>query len=80
MKARLTSLSRFLPKLAKKAKPFYKLLKKTEPFLWDETSEQAFLAFEKTIDTPPILSPPSPGAPLLLHLSVADEAVSSALV
>jgi len=30
LKSRLTSLSRFLPKLAEKARPFYKLLKNTE--------------------------------------------------
>ena len=29
LNTRLASLSKFLPKLAKKAKPFYKLLKKT---------------------------------------------------
>jgi len=76
----VTSLSRFLPKLAEKAKPFYKLLKKTEPFSWDETCEQAFLALKKTIATPPVLSPPKLGAPLFLYLLVADEAVSSTLV
>ena len=77
---RLASLSKFLSKLAKKAKPFYKLLKKTEPFSWDKTCEQAFLAFKKTIVTLPILSRPRLGPPLLMYLSVADEADSSAFV
>ena len=49
LNGRLASLSRFFPKLAEKVKLLYKLLKKTEPFLWDETCEQAFLAFKKTI-------------------------------
>lgn len=40
------SLFRFLMKLAKKTKPFYRLLRKTESFLWDEASKQAFLAFK----------------------------------
>ena len=80
LNGRLASLSRFLPKLAKKAKLFYTLLKKTEPFLWGETYEQAFLAFKKTRTTSPILSRPRPRVPLLLYLSVADEAVSSTLV
>ena len=40
------SLFRFLTKLAKKTKPFYRLLRKTESFLWDEASKQAFLAFK----------------------------------
>jgi len=39
LNVRLASLSRFLSKLTEKAKLFYKLLKKTEPFLWDETCE-----------------------------------------
>lgn len=30
---RIASLSHFLPKLAEKARPFYKLLKKTESFI-----------------------------------------------
>ena len=64
LNGKLASLCRFLPKLVEKAKPFYKLLKKTEPFLWDKTYEQAFLAFKNTIR-------------ILLYLSVADEAVSS---
>ena len=76
----LASLSRFLPKLVKKEKPFYKLLKKTEPFSWDETCEQAFLAFKKAIVTLQVLSRPRPGAPLHLYLSVADEAINSTLV
>ena len=77
---KLASTSRFLPKLTEKAKPFYKLLKKIESFLWDKTCEQAFLAFKKTIATPPILSRPRLGVPLLLYLLVADEVVSSTLV
>ena len=49
-------------------------------FLLDETCEQDFLAFKKTIATLRILSRPRPGVPLLLYLSVADEVVSSALI
>ena len=80
LNGKLASLSRFLPKLVEKAKPFYKLLKKFEPFLWDEACEQAFLAFKKTIVTPLVLSRIRLGVPLLLYLSVIDEVVSLALV
>ena len=80
MNGRLASLSRFLPKLVEKAKPFFELLKKTVPFLWDETCKQAFLAFKKTISPSPVLSWPRPEVPLLLYLSVANEVVSSTLV
>ena len=77
LNGRLASLSRFLLKLAEKAKQFYKVLKKTESFLWDENCERAFLAFKKIIAIPSVLSQPRPGAPLLLYLSIADEAISS---
>ena len=80
MNGRLASLSRFLLKLVEKAKPFYKLLKKTEPFLWDETCERAFLAFKKTITTPSILSRPRLGVPILLYLSITNKAVNSTLL
>lgn len=73
-------MSRFLPKLTKKAKPFYTLFNKTESFLWDETCEEAFVAFKKTIATPLVLSRPRPRIALLLYLLVADETVSSTLV
>ena len=75
LNGRLPSLSKFVEKVM----PFYKLLKKIDPFSWDKTYEQAVLDFKKTIATPPVLSQPRLGAALLLYLSVADEAVSSAL-
>lgn len=76
----MASLSHFLPKLAEKARPFYKLLKKTEPFNWDDNCEAAFQNFKKDIATPLILTRPRPGSILLLYLLVAEEAVSSALI
>lgn len=76
----LASLSRFLPMLAEKARPFYMLLRKPEPYLWDEACEQACLAFKKTITTLLFLSWPKPGVSLLFYLSMAEEAINSALV
>ena len=77
LNGKLASPFRFHSKLTEKAKPFYKLFKNIEPFLWDETCEQPFLAFKKTIVTPPVLSRPKSGVPLLICLSVTDKVVSS---
>ena len=71
LNGKLAFLSRFLSKLLEKENPFYKQLKKIEPFLWDETCEQAFLAFKKTIVTSSGVNRPRARAPLLLYLSVA---------
>ena len=80
LNGRLASLSRFFPKLTEKTKPFYQLLKKTEPCLWDEGYKQALLASKKTIATPPVLIRPKQGVPLLLYLSIDDEAISLVVV
>ena len=51
-----------------------------EPFNLDQSCETAFQNFKRDIATSPILTRPKPGSTLLLYLSVADEAISSALV
>jgi hypothetical protein len=38
----LAALSRFIPRLAEWALPFFKLLRKSEPFVWTEEAEEAF--------------------------------------
>lgn len=80
LNSKLASLSRFLSRLVEKSKPFYKLLRKIEPFLWDETCEQAFLDFKKDIVTPLVLSQPKLRVLLLLYILVTKEAISSALI
>jgi ribonuclease HI len=38
----LAALSRFISRLAERALPFFKLLRKSGPFSWTEEAEQAF--------------------------------------
>ena len=38
----LAALSRFISRLAERALPFFKLLRKFGPFSWTEEAEQAF--------------------------------------
>nr|KYP66421.1 Transposon Ty3-G Gag-Pol polyprotein [Cajanus cajan] len=52
---RLTSLSRFLPRLAEIAKPILLLLKKTERFKWTQECEGSIQQFKERLSTPPIL-------------------------
>nr|KYP71825.1 Retrotransposable element Tf2 [Cajanus cajan] len=77
---RLASLSRFISKLAEKAKPIFHLLKKPKEFCWSDQCEQAFTNFKQFLSAPPILSKPTYQADLLLYLAVADNAISSTLV
>jgi len=50
---RLIALSRFMLKLAEKAKPILKLLKKATRFQWDETCEKSFNSIKQSLTSPP---------------------------
>ena len=77
---RLTSLSRFMPRLTDKIRPILKLMKKAEKFAWNESCEEAFQIVKRALAQPPILSKPVHGMPLLVYLAVSPEAVSVAIV
>ena len=74
------ALTRFLPKSAEKALPFFKLLKKETRGGWNADCEAAFKEIKQCLATPPVLTKPDPEETLFVYLSVGDEAVSAALV
>jgi hypothetical protein len=76
----LAALSRFISRLAKKALPFFKLLRKSSPFTWTEEAEQAFQELKQHLASLPILVAPEPGEPLYLYIAATAEAVSMVLV
>jgi hypothetical protein len=63
---RLASLNRFISRSAERNLPFFEVLKSAEVFQW-----------ESVLTT---LTPPAPGAPLLLYVAASHSAVSVALV
>jgi len=80
LNGRLATLSRFLPKLAEKAKPFFRILKEAKAFMWDETFESMFANIKKDLSALPILVSSPSQAPLLVYLVVAQLTISSVLV
>jgi hypothetical protein len=76
----LAALSRFISRLAKRALPFFKLLRKSGPFSWTEGAEQAFRELKQHLVSLPILVAPEPAEPLYLYIAAATEAVSMVLV
>nr|KYP74057.1 Retrovirus-related Pol polyprotein from transposon 297 family [Cajanus cajan] len=77
---RLVSLSRFIPKLAKKAGAIFTLLKKPKDFRWIDQCEEAFQSFKTFLTTPPTLQRPDHNIDLLLYLAVAENAISAVIV
>ena len=80
LNGRLAALSRFLAGSALKSLPLFSLLRKGCQFEWTPECEEAFQEFKRFLSQPPILTRPTAGEDLVLYLSVADKAVSSALI
>jgi len=53
---RLTSWSRFVPKLAERTRPIIKLLKKTTKFEWTDECEHNFLQLKTFLASPLLMS------------------------
>jgi hypothetical protein len=70
----------FISRLAERALPFFKLMRKSSPFSWTEEAEQAFQEVKHHLVSLPILVAPEPGEPLYLYIVAAFEAVSMVLV
>jgi hypothetical protein len=76
----LAALSRFISRLAERALPFFKLLRKSGPFSWTEGPEQAFRELKQHLVSLPILVATEPAEPLYLYIVAAAEVVSMVLV
>jgi len=76
----LTTISRFLPKLAKQTQPIIQLFKKSAKFTWNDDCEQIFQKLKTTLTSPTILHKSDTHQPLLVYITATDYTVSAALV
>ncbi|XP_014524092.1 uncharacterized protein LOC106780328 [Vigna radiata var. radiata] len=77
---RLTALSRFIPKLAERARPIMRKMKKEASNKWDDDCDQAFAQVKGILMNPPVMNRPDEGAELHVYLGVSDAAVSAVLI
>jgi hypothetical protein len=77
---RLASLNRFISRSAERNIPFFKILKSAEVFQWGPAQQKAFEELKQYLVDLTTLTPPSPGALLLLYVAASHSAVSAALV
>jgi hypothetical protein len=76
----LAALSHFISRLSEKALPLYRLLKKSEHFLWTLEAEEALTKLKAMLSNPLILVPPAIGEPLLLYIATMTQVVSAVIV
>jgi ribonuclease HI len=77
---RLASLNRFISRSAERNLPFFEILKSAKVFQWGPAQQRAFEELKQYLTDLTTLTPPSPGAPLLLYVAASHSAVSAALV
>ncbi|KAK1649381.1 hypothetical protein QYE76_067186 [Lolium multiflorum] len=74
------AISRFVSRLGEKALPLYKLLKKTDKFVWDEAADAALQGLKEILTSPPILAAPGESEPMLLYLAATNRVISLVIV
>jgi hypothetical protein len=77
---RLASLNRFISRSEERNMPFFEILKSAEVFQWGPAQQKAFEELKQYLIDITILTPPAPGAPLLLYVAASHSTVSAALV
>ena len=73
----LAALSRFISRLDEQEMPLYKLLKKTDTFVWTKKAQQALESLKASLMSAPILIAPERGEPLLLYIAASNHVVSA---
>jgi hypothetical protein len=68
---RLASLNRFISRSAERNLPFFEILKSVEVFQWGLAQQKAFEELKQYLIDLTTLTPPSPGAPLLLYVAAS---------
>ena len=76
----VTAVSRFISQLGDKALPLYKLLKKSDNFVWTKEAEAALAQLKYTLTHAPILAAPREKEPLLLYISATNFFISAVIV
>jgi hypothetical protein len=75
----MAALNRFISKLGERGMPFYRLLRKSDGFQWDDQVAAAFVELKKYLKSLPTLVPPKPEDVQLLYVAATDVVVSTVI-
>ena len=60
--------------------PFFKLLKNSTRFVWDDQCDEAFTNLKAYLSSPPLLVSPKTGEKLYLYLATSEETLAAVLI
>jgi hypothetical protein len=76
----MATMSRFISRLGKKALPLYKLMKKSDEFVWTDEADVALKDLKRVLSTAPVLIAPEDQEPMLLYMAATNRVVSIIIV
>jgi hypothetical protein len=76
----VAAVSRFISRLGEKALPLYKLMKKSDKFVWTDEADAALKYLKRVSSTAPVLAAPEDQEPMLLYMAATNMVVSIVIV
>ena len=76
----MAALSHFISRLGEKALPLYRLLCRTDHFVWKDAATAGLEEIKAILATNPILAVPNIEEPMLLYIAATHQVVSAVLV
>jgi hypothetical protein len=76
----VAAVSRFISRLGEKALPLYKLVKKSDEFVWTDEADTALKDLKRVLSTAPVLVAPKDQEPMLLYTAATNRVVSIIIV
>jgi hypothetical protein len=76
----VAAVSRFISRLGEKALPLYKLMKKSDKFIWTDEADAALKDMKRVLSTTPVLAAPKDQEPMLLYMAATNRVVSIVIV
>jgi hypothetical protein len=76
----MAAVSRFISRLGEKALPIYKLMKKSDEFVWTDEADAALKDLKRVLSTTPVLAAPEDQEPMLLYMAATNRVVSIVMV
>jgi dsDNA-binding SOS-regulon protein len=76
----VAAVSRFNSRLGEKALTLYKLMKKSDKFIWTNEADVALKDLKRVLSTAPVLAAPEDQEPLLLYMAATNRVISIVIV
>jgi hypothetical protein len=76
----VAAVSRFISRLGENTLPLYKMMKKSDEFVWIDKADAALKDLKRVLSTAPVLAAPEDQDPMLLYMAPTKRVVSIVIV